>query len=144
MASFLLLGLLLASVLLGIVHLLLSAVFKDLKVRDVKWLLGPRDEPRELSPVGGRLERAYANFKETYIYFVIALFLLLMLSDFVEVSLWAPITYLLARLLYIPSYAFGWIIRSPVWGISLLGLIFCYVPLVHFFFVAMGQVLQQP
>ena len=82
---------------------------------------GPRDEPLELSGIGGRLYRAFNNHFEALILFTIAV-LLVTLSDqstpFTATCAW---TYLLARVFYIPAYAFGIsYLRSAIFAIGLL------------------------
>ncbi|MEX2517832.1 MAG: MAPEG family protein [Paracoccaceae bacterium] len=83
--------------------------------------MGPRDEPLALSGVAGRMKRAMDNHFEGLILFTIAVVAVTLGgggSGFTAVCAWA---YLLARIAYIPCYAFGlapW--RSIVWFIGFL------------------------
>ena len=83
-----------------------------------------RDEPRQLSKLTGRLERAKWNFLETYPAFV-ALALGLVVSG--QASEWGEIGAIIwfaARIVYLPLYAFGIpYLRSLIWLASLLGLL---------------------
>ncbi len=66
------LSMLVWSSVLGIVHLLVVAQFSRQQY-GLRWIGSARDEPRApMSGVGGRLERAYRNFLETFPYFVAA------------------------------------------------------------------------
>lgn len=89
--------------------------------RDVgaKWNAGPRDTQPEFSALTGRLRRAVDNHFQGLILFTIAV-LLVVLSDagsaLTALCAWS---YLLARLLYIPAYAYGWTPwRSAIWGVG--------------------------
>lgn len=63
------------SIVLGLVQIVLSAQSKNLQ-HGYRWAAGPRDEPRP-QPVGiaGRLERALANYLETFPLFAAAVFI---------------------------------------------------------------------
>jgi uncharacterized MAPEG superfamily protein len=83
---------------------------------------GPRDNDdmmRDLSPRTGRLVRALNNHFEGLILFTLAV-VVVTLSDqsttFTTACAW---TYLIARVLYVPAYAFGWNPgRSIIWGLG--------------------------
>lgn len=83
-----------------------------------------RDEPKPVSALTGRLERAKSNFLETYPAFV-ALALALVMSG--QASEWGEIGAILwfvARVVYLPLYAFGVpYARSAVWLASVVGLL---------------------
>ena len=89
--------------------------------RDVgaRWNAGPRDTQPEFSALTNRLRRAVANHFEGLILFTIAV-VLVMLSDagnaLTTLCAWL---YLLARILYVPAYAFGWSPwRSLIWAVG--------------------------
>lgn len=89
--------------------------------RDVgaKWNAGPRDGQPEFSALTGRLRRAVDNHFEGLILFTIAV-LLVSLADtgnvLTAICAWA---YLVARVLYIPAYAYGWAPwRSVIWAVG--------------------------
>jgi uncharacterized MAPEG superfamily protein len=84
-----------------------------------------RDPSRPLSDLGGRLQRALNNHFEGLILFTIAC-VVITLSDqsttFTATCAWV---YLVARILYIPAYAFGltpW--RSLIWAVGFLATTF--------------------
>ena len=91
--------------------------------RDVgaKWNASPRDTQPEFSILTSRLRRAVNNHFEWLILFTIAV-LLVMLSDAGNaLTTFCAWLYLLARVLYVPAYAFGWSPwRSLIWAVGFL------------------------
>ena len=110
------------AVVIGLIQLLWAAIAAQPQ-RGLKWNTGPRDEPRPLTGMAGRLERAFANYRETFPFFaalVIAVYLSGKLSD---LTLTATVTYVVARAIYVPLYAFGLpYVRSLVWVVSMGGI----------------------
>ena len=83
---------------------------------------GTRDEPdlrAELSPRTARLMRAFDNHFEGLILFTLAVVVVTLsggASGFTAACAW---TYLAARALYVPAYAFGWVPwRSAIWAVG--------------------------
>ena len=85
-----------------------------------KRTMGPRDEgslTEDVSPVTGRLSRALHNHFEALILFTLAVIVVTLSernSGFTAICAWV---YLIARIAYIPAYAFGlspW--RSVIWA----------------------------
>ncbi len=81
--------------------------------------LGPRDDPdlqRQLSPRAGRLRRALANHFEALILFTLAVVVVTLSDAGTWLTATCAWTYLAARVLYVPAYAFGWVPwRSVIW-----------------------------
>jgi uncharacterized MAPEG superfamily protein len=97
---------------------LIYAVLANLQVGTTK-TLGSRDTPIPLTGMAGRAGRAMNNHFEGLILFTIAI-LIVHLSDSAS-SLTANVAaaYLIARLLYIPAYLFGWVPwRSLIWAVG--------------------------
>ena len=119
------------SSLLGIVHLLVVAQFSRQQY-GLKWVGSARDDPRPaMSGVGGRLERAYRNFLETFPYFVAAGVVIIASGSSDRVSEWGAIAYFAGRLLYIPLYAAGVpVVRGLVWNIPTLGILAMFATLL--------------
>lgn len=91
--------------------------------RDVgaKWNASPRDSQPQFSAMTGRLRRAVDNHFEGLVLFTIAV-VLVALSDtgnlLTGLCAWI---YVLARVVYVPAYAFGWSPwRSLIWAIGFL------------------------
>jgi uncharacterized MAPEG superfamily protein len=109
---------------LGIIQLLV-AVLAALAVRGLPWAAGPRDEPgAPLGKFGGRLDRVYRNFMETFAFFAAAVLLAHALDKSTANSVLGAQIYIWARILYIPAYVFGIpFLRTLIWGASLVGII---------------------
>lgn len=86
-----------------------------------KYAASPRDTPRQLTGTAGRLQRAMNNHFEGLILFTIAVTVVTLGeadSTFTANCAWA---YLVARILYIPAYVFGWVPwRSAIWAVGFL------------------------
>lgn len=116
------LQLLAAAVLIGLVHLLWASVAAQPQ-RGLKWNVGPRDEPVVLTGMAGRLERASANFRETFPLFAAAVIVVYLSGRIGFISAHGALLYVVARAIYMPLYAFGVpVARSIVWLISFIGI----------------------
>jgi len=86
--------------------------------------LGPRDPQgpeapleRQVSVLTGRLGRALSNHFEGLILFAIAVLAIAVSRQSTPFTVLCAWVYLLARVLYIPAYAFGWVPwRSIIWA----------------------------
>lgn len=80
-----------------------------------------RDPSRQMSDRTARLGRALTNHFEALILFTAAVAVVTLggqSSAFTATCAW---TYLAARILYVPAYAFGWVPwRSLIWAVGLL------------------------
>ena len=89
----------------------------------VAYTSSPRDTPlpRPLSRMTARLQRAMNNHFEALILFTLAVTVVTLGNQSSSVTQYAAWTYLAARILYIPAYAFGlspW--RSAIWAVGFL------------------------
>ncbi|WP_323768641.1 MAPEG family protein [Marinovum sp.] len=113
--------------LLQIGQIALMAVPANLELGRAK-TLSPRDRPRlggaledQVSLRTARLYRAMNNHFESLILFAIATLTVTFADKANGLTAAACGLYLLARLLYIPAYAFGWVPwRSLFWALGLL------------------------
>jgi uncharacterized MAPEG superfamily protein len=118
------------AVVIGIIHLFWAAAAAQSQ-RGLKWNAGPRDEPVELTGVAGRLQRAFANFRETF-----PLFAALVVIDYLggrlgELTAYGAVVYVVARAVYVPLYAFGVpYVRSLTWVASMVGILMLLAALV--------------
>ena len=86
-----------------------------------KWNAGPRDTQPEFSAMTGRLRRAVNNHFEGLILFTIAVVVVVTSDSGSGLTVFCAWTYLLARILYVPAYAFGWSPwRSVIWGVGFI------------------------
>jgi uncharacterized MAPEG superfamily protein len=97
---------LVAAMLLAVVQLTISSVL-TLGQLGGRWVAGPRDEPREVTGVSGRFVRAYRNLLEIFPQFVAALFLVHAAGAVGTLSSIGAWVFVIARLIYVPAYAFA-------------------------------------
>jgi uncharacterized MAPEG superfamily protein len=91
--------------------------------------VGPRDEPGPPKrPITGRMQRAQANLFETLPLFIAAVLIAHVAGREGALTLWGCWMYLLARIVYVPLYAFGVpILRTLVWMVGTVGLVLVLV-----------------
>jgi len=109
---------------LGILQLLI-AVLASVGGRGMPWAIGPRDEAgAALGKVGGRLERAYRNFLETFPLFAAAVLLAHALDRSNGTSVLGAQIYVWARLIYVVAYVIAIpFLRTIVWLAALVGIV---------------------
>jgi uncharacterized MAPEG superfamily protein len=108
------------AVIIGLVQIAWSAGAAN-NQRGVEWGMGPRDEPRPLTGVAGRLNRAVVNFGETFPLFAAAVVAATLAHKLGPLTYWGSIVYVLARALFVVFYAIGakpW--RTLVWAVGFL------------------------
>ena len=113
------------SALLQMAQFALFAIPANLELSP-KYTASARDLPpdRALSPRTARLGRALNNHFESLILFTIATLVVTLSNQSTPATEIAAYTYLVARILYIPAYAFGWIPwRSVIWGVGFTAII---------------------
>ena len=111
------------AVLLGLVHLVWGAVAARGQ-QGLKWAAGPRDQARPVSGQAARLDRAFANFRETFPLFAAALLAAHVADRTGALTLWGAWIYVVARAVYIPAYAFPvGMLRTLVWFVAMAGLL---------------------
>ena len=110
--------------LLGIAQLLLAAQFST-KQRGMEWNISARDtKAPELTGIADRLDRAFKNFMETFVFFGAAVLIVEARQTTSDISLYGSLIYLIARTIYVFIYAAGIkIVRTVVWFVSLVGLL---------------------
>lgn len=119
-----------AAIIIGLVQLGWAATAGHGERADMAWSLGPRDEPRPLMGVAGRLERAFRNFMETFPMFAVAVIAADLAGKLGALTLWGSGLYVAARALYVPLYAAGVpVARSLVWFAGTAGLVMVLVAL---------------
>jgi len=116
---------LLLSVILGLAHLVVATAMVN-KDRGLAWGIGMRDAGAAppVSTLTGRLLRAFGNFKETFVFFAVAVLAVTVLARQNAGSALGAQIYFWARLVYIPVYAAGIAgLRTLVWTVSIVGLL---------------------
>jgi uncharacterized MAPEG superfamily protein len=119
------------SIVLGLVQIVLAAQAKN-RQRGFRWAAGPRDDPTPpLTGVGGRLDRALANFLETFPLFAAAVLIAQVAGKHDWMTVWGAQLYFWARVMYVPLYAVGVpLVRSLVWNVATFGIILILLSLV--------------
>ncbi len=119
-----------AAVIIGIIHLLWAAAAAQPQ-RGLKWNTGPRDEPIVLTGVAGRLERAFANFRETFPFFAALVVIDYLGGRLGTLTSIGALIYVVARAVYVPLYALGApYLRSLVWVVSMVAILMLLAALV--------------
>jgi uncharacterized MAPEG superfamily protein len=118
------------SVVLGLVQIALAATLTTGQ-RGFAWGVGARDgTPEPVSPVAARVNRASANFLETFPLFAAAVLAVLAAGTASERTALGVQLYFWARVLYLPAYAAGVpFVRTIVWAVSIVGLVFVVMAL---------------
>lgn len=119
------------SMLLGLVQLVIH-VLAAIKVRGLAWAFSPRDAamPR-LEGVGGRLDRAFYNFLETFPFFAAAVLLAGSLGVHSSLTSWGAMLYFWSRVVHLPLYALGLpVLRTGIWTVSMVGIVLILVALL--------------
>jgi uncharacterized MAPEG superfamily protein len=109
-----------------VVQIALMAIPANLELGTAK-TLSPRDPDRlktplmdQVSPRTGRLHRAMTNHFEGLILFTIAVLVVTLGEASSSLTTACAWTYLAARILYVPAYAFGWVPwRTVIWTAGL-------------------------
>lgn len=92
------------------------------------YLLGSRDETHSITGITARLERALNNSVTAMVLFAPAVLLLVATDSTSNQSLLAAQAFLVARVIYLPAYAFGITgVRSLAWTIGIFATIALYL-----------------
>jgi uncharacterized MAPEG superfamily protein len=112
------------SVVLGFVHIIVSAVATTHQYGS-KWNLSARDDPMPpLRGIAGRLQRAQHNFLEMFPLFAVAVLIADATNRHGWMAVWGSQLYFYARVLYLPIYAAGIpVVRTLVWTVATLGIV---------------------
>lgn len=94
--------------------------------------VGPRDEPGPPKrPVTGRMQRAQANLFETLPLFIAAVLIAHVAGREGTLTLYGCWMYLVARVIYVPLYAFGIpVARTLVWLAATAGLVLVLIAIL--------------
>ena len=116
------------SVVLGLVQLVISTTLA-VKDQGLPYASSPRDTPSPpVTVLTGRLLRAFHNFRETFVYFAVAVILVTLLNKTNAHTALGAQLYFWARLVYIPIYAAGIpYARTAVWTASFVGLVMVFL-----------------
>ena len=123
------LEMLLWAVVLGLAQLAIAAS-ANTGQRGFSWGVGARDEMPPVSPVTGRLDRAFKNYLETFGFFAVGVLLLHATGKANAQSAMGAQIYFWARVVYMPAYAVGVpFLRTVVWAAAMVGIVMVLLPL---------------
>jgi uncharacterized MAPEG superfamily protein len=113
------------AVVLGLVQIALAAALATGQ-RGFAWGVGARDgTPDPVTPLAARLNRASANFLETFPLFAAAVLAVVAAGVADERTALGAQLYFWARVAYLPAYAAGIpYVRTLAWTVSIVGLLF--------------------
>jgi uncharacterized MAPEG superfamily protein len=111
------------SVVLGLAQLVIATSLAT-KDQGRAYNIGTRDvPPPPVSIVTGRFQRAFGNFRETFVYFAVAVLVVTALAKNSPASALGAQIYFWSRLAYVPVYAAGIAgLRTALWTLSIVGL----------------------
>jgi len=116
---------------LTLVQVILPAMLRN-RETGVRHNAGPRDEPGP--PVGvvtGRMQRAQQNLMETLPVFIAAVLIVHLAGKAGTLSHVGAALYLIARIIYVPLYAFGVpYVRSYCWLAGMAGIVLLLVAML--------------
>ena len=113
----------------GLIQIALAAAM-SVSQRGFDWAAGPRDTTVPLTGIAGRVNRASANFLETFPFFAAAVLAVAVTQRGNATSAMGAQLYLWARIAYVPVYALGIRhVRTLVWAVSLVGILMVLKPL---------------
>jgi len=92
------------------------------------YLISARDEKRELRGITARLDRALTNSVTAMALFAPAVLILGQIGAFDHTTLAAAQVFLIARILYVPSYALGLTgVRTAIWMAGFAATVILYI-----------------
>ncbi|HEY8683941.1 MAG TPA: MAPEG family protein [Rhodanobacter sp.] len=112
------------SVVLGLLQIAIAATC-SVGQRGLGWTAGARDGlVPPLTGIGGRLDRARANFLETFPLFLAVVLAAHLLQRHDSMTVLGAQLYFWARLVFVPVYAAGIpYLRTLVWVVSIVGIV---------------------
>ncbi len=123
------LALLAWSVVLGLLHAVATGQFATMQ-HGLRYNMGPRDEQKQLTGVGARVQRAFANYMQTFPFFAAAVLVAHVAGRHSGLTVIGAQLYFWARLVYVSLYAAGIpIARTVAYLVSLLGIVLILIAL---------------
>lgn len=111
---------------LGLFHAM-STGFGTTSQHGMEYASGPRDEQKPLSTRRARNVRAFANFMQTFPIFAAGVVVSAFGHEDHGVATWGAQFYFWARLVYVFLYITGSKYRTPVWLVSIVGILLVYL-----------------
>src|SRR5438477_4895791 len=125
------LWLLVASVILGLVHLIAASHLISFQY-GYRWTASSREEPvPPLRGLANRIDQATTNFLETFPFFAVLVLIVCFTNRQSNLSVWGAHLYFWARCGYLLAAALGYgLVRSVLfWNAALVGIVLLFVAL---------------
>ncbi len=117
------------AVVLGIVHAVATGQLGAAQL-GLKYGMGPRDEKKTLTGIPARVERAFANYMQTFPFFAAAVLIAHVAGRHSWLTTTGAELYFWARLVYVPLYAAGIpVVRTLAFLVATLGIVLILVAL---------------
>ena len=118
------------SVVLGLLQIAIAATC-SVSQRGLGWAAGARDAVLPpLTGIGGRFDRARANFLETFPLFLAVVLAAHLLQRHDHATVLGAQLYFWSRLIYVPLYVAGVAyVRTLAWAVSIVGIVLLLVAL---------------
>jgi len=109
---------------LGLLQLVIATTLAT-KDQGLAYNLSPRDmPPPPVTTLTARMQRAFGNFRETFVYFAVAVLVVTALNKTSSTTALGAEIYFWARVVYVPVYAAGIpVARTLIWAASIAGLV---------------------
>jgi len=118
------------SIVLGLIHIVVQASSATMQ-NGLEWNAGPRDEPKAVTGIAGRHERALRNFVESFALFAAAVLIAHAANRHSTMTVVGAHLYFWGRLVYLPLYGMGvTYIRTMAWAVATLGIVLILLALM--------------
>ena len=109
------------AVIIGLIQMLWATAAAR-RQQGLKWAAGSRDEPRPIAGAAARLDRAFANFKETFPLHAVAVIVAYLAAKLGDLTLWGSVLYVGGRALHPIAYVLNVpYLRTLVWFVGFGG-----------------------
>jgi uncharacterized MAPEG superfamily protein len=117
------------AIVLGLVHAVATGQFTTLQ-HGLRYGLSPRDEHKPLTGIGARVQRAFANYMQTFPFFAAAVLVAHLAGRHSWLTTTGAELYFWARLIYVPLYAAGIpVLRTIAFVVATIGIVLILVAL---------------
>ncbi len=117
------------AIVLGLVHAVATGQLGLLQ-HGATYAMGPRDEQKPLTGVAARIQRAFANYMQTFPFFAAAVLMAHVAGRHTWLTVYGAQAYFWARVVYVPLYAAGTpVVRTVAFLVALAGIIMILVAL---------------
>ncbi len=111
------------AVVLGLVHAVATGQL-GLFQHGTAYALGPRDEQKRLTGVPGRIDRAFANYMQTFPFFAAAVLMAHLANRHSALTTGGAALYFWARVAFVPVYALGIpVLRTLIFVAAVAGIV---------------------